>query len=450
MTFTYAQIACHRFGLGAKPSELDQVLKQGAKSFLLKQLDAYDAKPKLLIDLPSAISLIKRNDTMRVKNKKISNKADKQKARKAERRFSTNIYKAGVIARHKHASITEQSFNERLVYFWQNHFAISANKPNVRTLAASFENEAIRPYIMGNFSQMLLAVTKHPAMQLFLDNYKSVGPNSRLGKRRKKGLNENLAREILELHTLGVDNGYTQKDIIAFANMLTGWSVSPKSKTGFRFNKATHEPKPASFIGKTYKQRGVKQASEAIKFLARHKNTAQYIAKKLAQHFAGDGNIKLTKSLENDLEASFIKTGGDLKLLYKILIHHPACWQKNIVRFRTPNEWLVATSRAAQINSIKDKALIVGLKNMGQQPYYPGSPAGWPNHDKHWMSPSAFVQRWQVAKQLARLIKTKPLKFAQICFGEHIDEHSVLAMQKAPNNKTAISLFLLSEQMQFR
>ncbi len=354
------------------------------------------------------------------------------------------------MARHQQATISDQSFNERLVHFWQNHFAISVEKRELKILSSAYEKEAIRPNVMGSFGDMLLAVTMHPAMLLYLDNYKSVGANSKLGLKRKKGINENLAREILELHTLGVDNGYSQQDIIAFANMLTGWSVSVKSDTGFIFNNNAHENEAQIFMQQKYNQPKMAQAKAALFYLANHKNTAGHIAKKLAQHFAGETNKRLTKNLAIQLEESFIKTGGQLKPLYQILIGHEACWQTAPLRFRSPNEWVLAISRASQNVRIKDKALIGGLKNMGHQPYFSGSPAGWPDYDSHWNSPSAFVQKWQIAKQLSRFIKTDPLAFAKVCFGENIDQHSLLAMQRAKNLRSSITLFLLSEQMQYR
>ncbi len=450
MVFNDVQIACHRFGLGAKPDEIDAATKMGAKKFLLQQINNYDVKPKLIAKLPSAISLIKEADIKRKTFRKTTDKIKLQKLRKQQNQRTKEIYLQGALARHNQATISAQSFNERLVYFWQNHFAISADTRDMRLLSASFENEAIRQNIFGKFDEILLAVTKHPAMQIFLDNHKSFGSNSKVGLKRKKGLNENLAREILELHTLGVDNGYSQQDIIAFANMLTGWGVSPKSKTGFIFNKNTHEPKPAFFMGKTYKQKGVKQAMSALKFLSTHKNTADYISRKLAQHFAGNINSALTQELTTQLAESFIKTGGELKELYKILIEHPACWQPNVARFRRPNEWVIAVTRAAQLTKIKDRVLINALINMGQQTYLPGSPAGWADFDKHWNSPSAFIQKWEVAKQLGAAITVEPVALTHIALGDYVDEHTLLAMRKTNRKNTATLLFLLSEQIQYR
>lgn len=452
MTFSEAQIACHRFGLGAKPNEINQATQMGGKDFLLNQLNRYEKSPKLIAALASSNYIIKDIEDRRRSAKK-SFKGDISKLKDAQKKIKAHIrtsYIKAVLTRHKQATLTAESFNERLVYFWQNHFAISAEKINVKALAASFENEAIRQHVMGNFSDMLVAVAKHPAMQIFLDNFKSIGPNSRIGKKRKKGLNENLAREILELHTLGVDNGYSQQDIIAFANMLTGWSVGYKKRIGFIFNKSAHEPKSANFMGKKYAQKNIGQAIAAMDFLAVHKNTAAYIAQKLTQHFAGNKNPKTTKDLTNKLTQSFIKTGGQLKPLYKILIHHSACWANEPLRFRTPNEWVIATTRAAQNFKLKPKALNNGLKNMGQPPYFPGSPAGWPDQDKHWNSPSAFVQKWQHAKLLAKAISQTPKDYVIICLGENVDEHTVLAMRKAKTKHSALTLFLLSEQMQFR
>ena len=450
MTFNQAQIACHRFGLGARPNELEHVAKIGAQQYLLNQLTQYDPAPKHIANQPHSTKLLTTEGKLRRKIDKLETQAEKRQIRKTAGRQITSIYQKNILSRHQQAVHSEQSFAERLVYFWQNHFATSAQKIRIRHLVFSFENEAIRPHIMGNFADILLASTQHPAMQIYLDNYKSISPDSQAGKKRKKGLNENLAREILELHTLGVNGGYTQDDVIALANMLTGWSVDYQKTPGFKFNKNTHQNQPAQFLGQTYRQKNIKQAQAALNHLATHKNTGKYIAKKLAQHFAGNHNPQLTQNLITQLTTSFAQTNGALTPLYKILIHHPACWQPEALRFRTPNEWFISCSRSFGEIGIKPKKLIALFKNMGQQPYFVSSPAGWPDEDQYWNSSSALIQKWQYTKRLIKYIKPNAQQFTKICLGDNVDEHTILAMQKADKKRDKLTLLLLSHQMQYR
>ena len=178
----------------------------------------------------------------------------------------------------------------RLVMFWSNHFCVSANKGPVRGMAGAYEREAIRPHVLGRFVDMLLAVERHPAMLVYLDNHVSIGPNSRAGLNRGLGLNENLAREILELHTLGVGGGYTQEDVTNLARILTGWTVAnlanPVGEPGrFFFAPARHEPGAWTVLGKRYGEAGMAAGEAVLRDLARHPATARHIARKLARHF---------------------------------------------------------------------------------------------------------------------------------------------------------------------
>ena len=233
------------------------------------------------------------------------------------------------VARFRQASTTDAAFLERLVMFWSNHFCVSANKGPVRGIAGAYEREAIRPFVLGRFADMLLAVEKHPAMLIYLDNQQSVGPNSRAGTNRGLGLNENLAREILELHTLGVGGGYSQEDVTNLARILTGWTVgnlaNALSEPGkFFFAAARHEPGERTVVGKRYSDRGVQSGEEVLRDLAAHPATAAHIARKLAQHFVAEAP---PPALVARLEKTFLDTGGDLGALAKTLATSEEAWQ---------------------------------------------------------------------------------------------------------------------------
>jgi uncharacterized protein (DUF1800 family) len=273
-----AVVAANRFGLGARPGELQRV-SDDARGWLRKQVTGSRTLPQDIRRLPSSADIFKTYSDLR------RERSDAKSDSEAEKRLLGGLraklapyYLDQVAARYRVAMKTDESFRERLVHFWTNHFAVSADKPQVLALAGTLENEAIRPHVAGRFADMLAAVEAHPAMILYLDNQASIGPSSQLAQRRgrrvaasgrKLGINENLAREILELHTLGVDGGYTQQDVTTFARALTGWSVGTDRFPGsgelgkFAFHDAAHEPGAKTILGTRYGQSGVAQPRRA-------------------------------------------------------------------------------------------------------------------------------------------------------------------------------------------
>ena len=249
---------------------------------------------------------------------------------------------------------TEESFRERLVHFWTNHFAVSADKPQVLALAGTLENEAIRPHVAGRFADMLTAVESHPAMILYLDNQASIGPGSQLAQRRsrrssagdrKLGINENLAREILELHTLGVDGGYTQQDVTTFARALTGWSIGTDRFPGggelgkFAFHDAAHEPGAKTIMGTRYGQSGVAQPRAVLTDLAKHPATARHVATKLARHFIAD---EPPPDAVERIAKAFRDSDGDLPTVHRAVLDTPEAWV-------TPHCEVQDTARAGRV-----------------------------------------------------------------------------------------------------
>ena len=244
--------------------------------------------------------------------------------------------------------IADCGFAERLVVFWSNHFCISANKGELaRMWAGSFEREAIRPHVLGRFGDMLKAVEQHPAMLFFLDNQQSLGPDSRAGQNRKRGLNENLAREIMELHTLGVGGGYTQDDVTSLARIITGWTFAGRqgqlgAPGSFVFNANAHQPGAQRLLGKIYENNGVAQGEAALADIARHPSTAKFIATKFARHFVADDP---PPALVARLQDVFRKSDGDLRALATALVDSDEAWQAPLTKMRSPYEFLVATGR---------------------------------------------------------------------------------------------------------
>lgn len=339
MTTRDAFIATNRFGLGARAGEL-KAARADPRGWITAQLAVPQRLPDALSGFPSSAEVIAAFHSARKQARARRDKTMLKAARKSFRK----AYLREASARIRVQVETEAPVVERLVAFWSNHFTVSVRKPIVYGVVGAFEREAIRPHILGRFSDMLHAVVRHPAMLAYLDNAQSIGPNSQIGKKRGRGLNENLAREILELHTLGVDGGYSQSDVREFAKILTGWSVSRRDDgTGFAFQTRAHEPGPKQLLGKRYKESGEAEGTAALDDLARHPATARHIAFKLARHFASD---RPPAELVDRLAAAFLNRGGDLHALMAILIDARAVWEEPLQKVKTPNEFVVSAMRA--------------------------------------------------------------------------------------------------------
>src|SRR5882724_4214087 len=250
-----------------------------------------------------------------------------------------------VRAHYEPALNAEIGFVERLVWFWSNHFCVNADGS---VMAGAYEREAIRPHVLGRFVDMLLAAESHPAMLVYLDNAQSMGPSSVAGINNNRGLNENLAREILELHTLGVRTVYSQDDVVRFANVLTGWTIisvrdNPQHGAEFLFNPRMHKPGPQQVVGKTYPDTGVEQGRAVLADLARHPATATHVATKLVRYFIADEPPPV---LVERLTAVFRDTDGDIKAIAKALVTSEEAWTAPRDKLKTPCEWTIAMVRA--------------------------------------------------------------------------------------------------------
>ncbi len=300
-------------------------------------------------------------------------------------------------------------FVERLVAFWSNHFCVSASKgQNVRITAGAFEREAIRPFVLGRFADMLQAVERHPAMQHYLDNAQSIGPNSRLGQNSKRGLNENLAREILELHTLGVNGGYTQTDVTEFARVLTGWTVvGRESKLGepgaFVFNANAHETGARDLLGRHYGQDGLAQGEAVLADLAASPATARHLSEKFARAFVADSP---PPGIVGRLTQVFQKTGGDLGAMARALLADKDVWTAPPTKLRDPWQMLVAACRALGLNH--SDRIVHAMTLLGMPLWTPDGPNGFSDGADAWLSPEGVKTRVEVASMLGRLAKEAP------------------------------------------
>jgi len=358
---------------------------------------------------------------------------------------------AARIDRVRAASI---GFVERLVTFWTNHFAVASLKltREVFGLVGPFEREAIRPHVLGHFEDMLLAATKHPAMLSYLNNKVSVGPNSPLGLREKEGLNENHARELLELHTVGVNGGYSQADVTSLARILTGWTFGQKGKNDgppgeFYFNPSMHEPGIHGVLGVSYAQSGLAQGEAVLADLARRPETARHIAKKLARHFIADNH---PVELENRLASVFLESGGDLKAVAIALVTSDAAWiPRN--KIKLPQEFLWSAIRALQIQ-VPPSLAISMLTSLGQPLWNPPSPEGFKDDSATWLASDAIKDRLEVASQLAQSYggSINPSDLTVKVCGPDVSPDTRDIIARAESDEQGISLLLMSHEFQRR
>jgi len=365
------------------------------------------------------------------------------------------IRRTEMLARVKHALDQPVGVVERLVMFWSNHFCVSVQKgAPVQATAGAFEREAIRPHVLGRFEDMLLAVEKHQAMLVFLDQRQSIGPNSRAGINQKRGLNENLAREILELHTLGVAGGYTQGDVTSLARILTGWMIAgPWAKDrelgSFFFNANAHEPGAHAVLGKTYPEGGVEQGEAVLKDLVRHPSTAKFIARKLARHFVAD---LPPPALVAKLEKAFRETGGDLKAVTKALIDSDEAWNAPPAKLRTPAEFVLAAHRLTNV-AVPDLGPVMGaLGAMGQPLWGPMGPNGFPDSFEALAAPEAMKARLEFAWHMGRRAggQVNPFELAEDVFGNALSADSLKAIGRAESKQQGLALLLMTPEFQRR
>jgi uncharacterized protein (DUF1800 family) len=371
----------------------------------------------------------------------------------------------GVNARMTTALTTPAPFVERLAAFWSNHFALSVEKPQVAVYGAAYEADVIRPHVLGRFEDMLLAVERHPAMLQYLDQYSSVGPGSDYGLRaaaarpdRKPGLNENLAREIMELHTLGVRTGYSQADVTEFARAMTGWTIGGLGPAGqrdpdrnglFTFRDRIHEPGDRTIMGKVYRAGGEGQARAVLHDLATSPATATHIATKLARHFVADTP---PPALVDRMAKAFLDSRGDLPAVYRVLVDAPEAWSAAAPKFKSPWDWTVSALRGLGRRDIAKADYAATLTLLGQPIWRPGSPAGYDDLSASWAAPEALMSRLELAQRFAAQAggQVDARRLAPQLLPGTLTPATATALAQAESGPTAIALLLVSPEFQRR
>ncbi len=345
-------------------------------------------------------------------------------------------------------------FVERLVWFWSNHFAVSIAKgQQITVTAGSYEREAIRPFVLGKFSDMLKAVEQHPTMLFYLDARNSIGPNSKAGQRQKKGLNENLAREILELHTLGVGGGYAQSDVTSLARIITGWAWYPNNPNfepaTFIFNANAHEPGQQVVLKQAFAQDGIAQGEAVLAMLSSHPATAKHLATKFAQHFIAD---EPPPALVAKLSKVFTETGGDLMAFTTALLDDEAAWSTPATKLRTPQEYLMAASRALNLPPEKPEKLVRATNDLGQPLWKPSGPNGFGDRVQDWASAEGMKMRFAYAVSMSQgaAVPGNPTDIANIILADAAASETLLAIARAESKAQGLALFLMSPEFQRR
>jgi uncharacterized protein (DUF1800 family) len=456
-------IAANRFGLGARPGDLE-IISQDGRDWLHIQLEGAPPEvstPGLRTSAQALTEVLElRRQNLQARKAEGAGGAAPQGLEKVGEVVRA-IYLSEVSARFSRALTSNRPFIERLTQFWTNHFAVSVDKNELAAVAGSFEREAIRPNVLGHFADLLRAVERHPAMLLYLDNQISAGPNSpaaQAGARRnanaKVGINENLAREILELHTLGVGGGYTQQDVTTFACVISGWSIGrPNAKVepagSFLFRPQLHEPGPKTVLGKSYADAGYQQGVAVLTDLAAHPSTARFIATKLTRHFVADDP---PRGAVDRIARAFTESGGHLPTVYAALIDSPEAWKQPLTKFKTPADYIVSSYRGLDLPVPEDRAVAGLFDQLGQRTYAPGSPAGWPDRSADWDGASALLKRIEWADKIGQKFGSKrdAVQLAYALLGKTLSDTTRTAISSTAGPAQAITLLLASPEFMRR
>jgi uncharacterized protein (DUF1800 family) len=497
-----AAIAANRFGLGARPGD-EHAIGREPRAWLTKQLrTAAGRKTDAGSDPPPSARVLAEARELRITRAIAAraraggvNGVDGEPAVRPRRaqlqtvpsagaddnaapaidraalrelgEFVQGRYRQQAGERLRRAIVTDEPFVERLVHFWSNHFAVSADKQPLGAIAGLYENEAIRPHVTGKFVDLLVAAEQHPAMILYLDNQRSIGERSTAAAlaRRDLGLNENLAREILELHTLGVDGGYTQADVTEFARVLTGWTIGGElgrrtrraasladdtGKAGeFHFRPALHDPGSKNILGRTYPENGVAEGEAVLAALADEPATARHIATKLVRHFVADDP---PPALVERLAQTYLANGGELVPVYEALLESDESWREPLAKFKAPQELVICVYRALDEVPERLEPLAALLTQLGQRPFTPGSPAGWPDTAAAWDGGDALLKRieWAAAVGAAAGNRIEPGPLAEAVLGATAGEHTYSAIRRAESSGQGLALLFAAPEFQRR
>jgi uncharacterized protein (DUF1800 family) len=473
-----AAIAFSRFGLGRRK---DEPVPRDARAWLRAQLQEADTTPDYgMLTSAQALELVHQEQMARAAGRGFTTESPNQititqrgaqpgasypeqppgmaMAGPMEPRHEKKTLTPEQLAARQHedaevhAAIarmmtTEQGFRERLVWFWFNHFTVANRNRATGATVGPYIREAIRPNVTGSFRDMLFAVMRHPAMLTYLDQFHSIGPDSPMGERRHKGLNENLARECLELHTITPAAGYTQDDVTSFAKILTGWSVEiQKAPRGFVFEPRAHEPGEQNVLGQTWPD-GEQGGIAILEWLSTHPATYHHLAEKLVRHFVADDPSPADVA---HIEGVLSGTGGSLGAAANALVDLPNAWTP-LTKLRTPQEYVIATMRAVGAHPEAEQQLPGTFAALGQKLFDAPFPIGWPDRAVDWSSPEAILQRVDFAYQFThRVTDQEPADVAENTLGPLLGAETLAQIRRAGSRQDGLTVLFSSPEFQRR
>jgi uncharacterized protein (DUF1800 family) len=400
----------NRLSLGIRPGEIEQVQQVGVDKYIQQQLNPDTiAEPAILTDRLSKLDTINLSPVELFQRYNPDRKIDIQSPIPGDKKIlqqqARQVTNQSIEAKLWRSIYSQRQLNEVMVDFWYNHFNVHAEKGIDKLWVGAYEQQAIRPYAMGKFRDLLGATARHPAMLFYLDNWQNSVPNPKK-QGRSQGLNENYSRELMELHTLGVDGGYKQDDVIALAKILTGWGFKqPGQKVpdgySFQFNSNRHDFSNKIFLGNNINGSGIGEGEQALDLLSRHPKTARQISFKLAQYFVADNP---PKSLVDKLYNRFFASDGDIKLVLDTLFRSPEFWDLKYygTKFKTPYQYAISSIRSTGTELTNPKPLNDFLKQQGMPLYGCPTPNGYKNTQDAWLNPDSMTRRINFATNLAK------------------------------------------------
>ncbi|MGD1806666.1 DUF1800 domain-containing protein [Dapis sp. BLCC M126] len=449
----------NRLSFGPRPGDIGRVQSMGIDNYIQSQLrpETIRESPQLTQRMAKLTNFYLAPTELYKKTVPPLNKGAKnftQKQRKEMNRSIRDILRESENVRLIHGIFSNKQLQEVMVDFWFNHFNISVDKGNLaRLLVGTYERDAIRPNALGNFRNLLGATAHHPAMLFYLDNALNTAPGSKGARGRLKGLNENYARELMELHTIGINGGYTQQDIITLARIFTGWGIQRRGGdgSGFKFDSNRHDNSDKIFLGVPIKGGGIEEGEKALDILAKHPSTARFISYKLAQYFVADTP---PSSLVNKLAKSFQQTNGDIRYVLETLFKSPEFWNQKYYRskFKTPYQYIISAARATNTDKPRWGKIKLTLGQLGMKLYGCKTPDGYKNTQEAWLNPDAMMRRISLATIVSRgqLNQGKPIPInhqqLRATLGNNFSAQTQAVMSNSPDNLQA-ALILGSPEM---
>jgi uncharacterized protein (DUF1800 family) len=456
---TRALLALNRFGMGARPGDAD-IVAADPVAWILKSADGRGVSA--ITGVPSGTERMAHIEALNKERREIR-EADAL-ARKSlppgtdpppparpvlrdEGMLMGDDLRAMLVA----VCLSNEPVKDRLASFWSNQLTVSSMRGEVAALVVPYENEAVRPMLGGLFSDMLMASFVHPAMMLYLDAAQSFGPDSPAGKRAHRSYNENYAREVMELHTMGASGGYAQEDIVELALALSGWTL--ERETGLVvFRADRHEPGERHLLGTAIPDAGSAQAGMALGLISSHPSTSARLCRRLASHFVADVP---PQSLVSAMDHAWRASGGNLSVVYRALFSSPLAWNPSPGKFRSPWDFVVASARALGTggDDAGAQAMLKHVRALGQPPFAAPSPQGYGDLEADWLTPDSIVQRINVAAAMASAAAPSGIDALHLS-SDIIDvspashTHDEIAM--APSPIEALALVLASPEFQRR